>query len=68
VDEVAADSPAAAAGLQAGDLILAIDGEEIADLRDYAGMLRRRAPGDTIRIRLERDGEEREVEATLAQR
>ena len=32
-----------------------IDGEEIADVRAYSGVLKRYAPGDTIRIRLQRD-------------
>ena len=61
-------TPAEAAGLQPGDLIVAIDDEEIADVRAYSNALKRYAPGDTIRIRLQREGEELELEATLVAR
>ena len=62
------DTPAQAAGLEPGDLLLAIDGEEIRDLRHYAGILRERSPGDRIEIRVDRDGQELTLEATLAAR
>jgi hypothetical protein len=68
IDRVMPDTPAQAAGLEAGDLIVAIDGEEIRDLRHYAGILRERSPGDRIEIRLSRDGRELTVEATLVAR
>jgi len=61
-------TPAEAAGLLAGDLIVAIDDEEIADVRAYAGVLRRHEPGDTIRIRVSRADEQLEVVATLVAR
>jgi RIP metalloprotease RseP len=63
VDEVAADSPAAAAGLEAGDRILAIDGtpiEEFRDVRDaLAGVVDR--PIDVV---VERDGQTLTLTAT----
>jgi hypothetical protein len=68
VNSVMPGTPAEKAGLQPGDLILAIDDEEIADVRAYSGVLKLHAPGDTIRIRLVRDGEELELEATLVAR
>ncbi|MFO0984425.1 MAG: M28 family peptidase [Planctomycetota bacterium] len=61
-------SPAAKAGLQANDLILAIDGKDIADLRAYAAVLKAHAPGDTITIRVRRGSTELEIEATLVAR
>jgi S1-C subfamily serine protease len=68
IESVGAQTPAEAAGLRPGDVIVSIDGEAIADLRAYADLLRRRAPGDTVRIRFLRDGDEGEAEATLVER
>jgi len=68
VADVMSGTPAEKAGLQPGDLILAIDDEEIADVRGYSDLLKSRAPGDVIRIRLMRSGEELELEATLVER
>jgi S1-C subfamily serine protease len=44
------DSPCAAAGLQAGDRILAIDNETIDSLADLRLALWDKQPGDTIRV------------------
>jgi membrane-associated protease RseP (regulator of RpoE activity) len=63
VDEVAADSPAAAAGLLAGDTILSVDGtpiEEFGDIREsLAGVVDR-----PIEVVVERDGETLVLTAT----
>jgi len=61
-------SAAAAAALEAGDVILAVDGEEISDLRSYSKLLKACAPGQTIRLRVRRGGEEIHVPATLRAR
>ncbi|RMG48552.1 MAG: M20/M25/M40 family metallo-hydrolase [Acidobacteria bacterium] len=68
VVRVMPDSPAERAGLRAGDRIVAIDGQAVADVRAYAEVLRGHAPGDTIRIEIERGGERLELDATLAPR
>jgi len=68
VADVIAGSPAERAGLQPGDLIISIDGEAIADVRAYSGVLAKHAPGDVIHIRVSRDDEELELEATLVAR
>ncbi len=66
VTDVTAGSPAAAAGLRAGDVIYAIDGKEVGD----PGMLRYRmatqAVGETVTATLIRDGAARNVPLRLA--
>jgi len=61
-------TPAAEAGLREGDVITALDGDDLESVEDLLGRLRERAPGDRIRITYVRDGEERETEATLVER
>ena len=57
-----------AAGIQAGDILLAIDDEPLENLRGYANVLRAHAPGDVISVRLRRGAEEVVVKATLKAR
>lgn len=58
VMEVADDSPAADGGLQAGDWITAVDGEELEPSRaNLAEIIRGYEPGDSISVEYERDGE-----------
>ena len=68
VSSVLEGSPAAAAGVRAEDVLVAIDGEEIRDLRAYADVLRKHRPGDLIRIKIVRGKDELNVEARLAER
>ncbi len=55
VGQVVPDSPAARAGLQKGDRILAADGKPIEDWRDLVEHVRAR-PDQAITLRVERDG------------
>ena len=68
VSQVMPGTPAEAAGLQAGDLLVAIDDEEVPDVRGYSNILRSHEPGDTIRLLIVRAGEELLLEATLVAR
>lgn len=61
-------SPAAEAGIEPGDAIVAVGGERMRRIEDVYAALRARSPGDTIQVTVARDGERREVEVTLAQR
>jgi hypothetical protein len=65
---VLTDSPAEAAGLREGDVIVAIDDEPIADLKAYADALRKHEPGDRIQIRIQRGAGELDLEAKLVAR
>ena len=65
VFEVIAGSPAEAAGLQAGDVILAIDSEEMSIPEDLFSYLRTKDPGDEVTVTVNRDGEERQITTRL---
>lgn len=56
IGEVQPDSAAAEAGLQPGDLIVAIDGTEIERFEQVQTIVQQ-APGETLEIVVERDGE-----------
>ena len=60
-------SPAEAAGLQDGDIIVSVDGQQITADRDLATLIVNYAPGDTVTLRVLRDNTAREVEITLAE-
>ncbi len=59
------DSPAAEAGLQAGDVIVAVDGEAVNAENDLSEHVLKRSPGDTISLRVLRGDEPQEIEVTL---
>lgn len=50
ITEVVAGSPADAAGLQEGDIILAVDGEELGDELLLVDAIRARRPGDRVTL------------------
>ena len=58
-------SGAAEAGLTTGDVITAIDGEEVADSAYLRYELYQHQAGDTIKITYIRDGKENTVDVTL---
>ncbi|HEY8990991.1 MAG TPA: trypsin-like peptidase domain-containing protein [Luteolibacter sp.] len=66
VASVTPRSPAAAAGVKPGDIVVAFDGERLKDGRELLIQLAKRQPGDRIKLGLQRDGETREVSVTLA--
>ena len=61
-------SPAAAAGVKEGDIIIKFGGHEIADIYDYTDAIKERKPGDTVDVIVIRDGKEVALKATLASR
>jgi hypothetical protein len=61
-------SPAEAAGLKDGDVITAFGEKKIADLHDLSAALAAGKAGDTIKLKLRRDGQDLELSATLAER
>jgi serine protease Do len=67
IGEVTPDGPAARAGLAQGDVIIELDGVRVDDSRDLRLKIGQLAPGSTIRLKLLRDGNPREVNATLGE-
>lgn len=65
VQKVQSGSGAAAAGLQAGDVIIEVDGRRIRTAADVGQAVRAQQVGDTIEIVIEREGQEQTVTATL---
>lgn len=61
-------SPADRAGLEPGDVIVAIDDELLDRPEDLLGELRHHDPDDTVTVRVQRDGEEIDHDVTLEER
>jgi putative serine protease PepD len=68
VAEVSPDSGADDAGLRAGDVIVAVEGEAVETTAQVGEAVRDRRAGDELEITIERDGEERDITATLGRR
>ncbi len=66
--DIVNDSPAAKAGLVAGDIMVEFDGLPITGLNDYAYALRGKQPGDVVAVIVERDGENVTADVTLEAR
>lgn len=62
------DSLADDAGLQAGDIITAVDGNAVESYDDVVDQLKDKKPGDKVKIEYERNGEKGEAEVELIDR
>ena len=67
VDERMADSPAAKAGLETGDVITAVNGKPIKDAREFARTVAGLAPNSAVKFDVMRNGEAKSLTATLTQ-
>lgn len=68
VTSVTDGGPSAQAGIQAGDIIVAIEDVQLGAQDSLRGVLLRYAPGDTISVNVLREGQERTVSVTLGVR
>ncbi len=68
VTEVTPNTPAAAVGLEDGDLIVAVDGAPTDGSTGLIAAIRDLEPGDTVTLTVIRDGNEQMLEVTLTDR
>lgn len=65
IQEVVDDTPADKAGLQASDIITKFAGEAVTEENTLADIIRGKEVGDTVSIEVYRNGETRNIQATL---
>lgn len=68
ITEVQADSPADKAGLKVNDVVVAINGKTVTGQGALIAAIRDAAPGDKVTITVDRDGDKKELVATLTTR
>jgi S1-C subfamily serine protease len=68
VTEIEPGTPAAQAGLEAGDLVISIDGEPVQSSLDLAAAVRSADPGDTVTLQVLRDGQTVDLTVELGTR
>jgi serine protease DegS len=62
------NGPAHKAGVEPGDVLVAIDGKKLGDARETLLVISNHKPGERIRLDLVRDGKPLAIEATAAER
>jgi len=67
VAEPQKDSPAMKAGIQAGDVITAVDGKPVVDARDLARRISSMPPNTTVKLAIIRSGAEKAMDLTLGE-
>jgi len=65
VGAVEPESPAAKAGIQVGDIVTAVDGEEVGSTRDLSRSVRRHKDGDAVKVDLLRDRSKKTLTVTI---
>jgi S1-C subfamily serine protease len=68
ISEVTTGSAADEAGVEAGDLVISIDGVPVQGIEDLAAQVRSHRPGTTVDVVLVRDGEQQTLTVTLDER
>ncbi len=65
VYDVVSGGPAARAGIRKYDVIIGFDGHGVKDLGMFLALISEQSPGNTVKIKVLRDGEQLEFEVTL---
>ncbi len=65
VGQVVTNTPAALAGIQKGDVIVAIDGQTIKTMEELNEVKNKKKIGDTVTLKISRKGQEIELNVTL---
>ena len=66
VDEPQPNSPAAKAGVEAGDVIVAMNGKAVKDSRDLARKISDTAPGTSVKLDVMHQGQQKTIDLTVA--
>jgi serine protease Do len=66
ISQVTNNGPAARAGIQRGDVVLAVDGQPVHDINDLRVRVALARPGTTAQFKLVRNGKEQEVPVQIA--
>ncbi|HID62001.1 MAG TPA: PDZ domain-containing protein [Anaerolineae bacterium] len=66
--EVEKGGPAEEAGLKRGDVILAVDGQEVDEKHPLPWLIKSREPGDEVELKVWREGEELAIRLKLGER
>lgn len=64
IDDVDPDSPADAAGLREGDVVVEFDGERVRSARQFTRLVQETPGGRTVKIAVMRDGQKQILDAT----
>ncbi|MBX9650647.1 MAG: PDZ domain-containing protein, partial [Xanthobacteraceae bacterium] len=67
VAEPQANGPAAKAGIESGDVIIAVNGESVKDARELARTIGGLAPGNAVKLNVVHKGQDKVVNLTLGQ-
>ncbi len=68
ITTVRTGTPAAAAGLAAGDVVTAIGGETVSSADDLRGLVDAHDPGDKVKLTIKRNGATKTLQVTLGTR
>ena len=68
VGDVSKGGPAQAAGIQNGDVVVAVDGKEVEGVKELQLMVAAKLPGADVSVKLLRDGKEKVVTVKLGER
>lgn len=68
VESVAADSPAAKAGVKVGDILLSVDGKDVNSSADVRLALRDKKDGDSVRLEVQRGRSRQTLVAAVKER
>ncbi len=68
VSKVSPNSPATAAGIQAGDLITAVDGTPVTSTDAFIAAINNDTPGQTVKLTIDRQGQTKQIQVKLGNR
>ena len=65
VAQVGQGTPAQKAGLAQGDIIVGVDGQDVASMPELAALIQRHAPGDQVTLHIVHNGKKTDLKVTL---